>query len=92
MKMRALDSFYSSATGQVPAGAEFEVGTERAKDFRKHGLAEDVMAESAEAEAAGETNAVAATEAALDAPAAAETTDADAPAETAVPRRGRKAS
>lgn len=41
MKMRALDSFYSSETGQAHAGREFEVESDdRGREFAKRGLAE----------------------------------------------------
>jgi len=41
MKMRALDSFYSSETGQAHAGQEFEIASvSRGEDFAKRGLAE----------------------------------------------------
>lgn len=41
MKMRALDSFYSSETWQAHAGQEFEIDSvSRGKDFAKRGLAE----------------------------------------------------
>lgn len=41
MKMRALDSFYSSETGQAHAGQEFEIDSvSRGEDFAKRGLAE----------------------------------------------------
>lgn len=40
MKMKALDSFYSSQTKQVRSGDEFEVSDEVGKSFETRGLAE----------------------------------------------------
>lgn len=55
MKMRALDSFYSSETGQAHARQEFEIeSADRGREFAKRGLAEileeDVMAETKQPE------------------------------------------
>ena len=51
MRMRAKDSFHASDIGMLHAGAEFEVGAARGKDFLARGLAEEV-AEPADAEEA----------------------------------------
>lgn len=48
MKMKALDSFYSTETKQVHAGQEFEIESEtRAKDFEDRKLARRVGGEKA---------------------------------------------
>lgn len=51
MRMRATDTFHTSATRTVAAGAEFDIHDEMAKDLERAGLAVPVGA-SAKAEPA----------------------------------------
>lgn len=44
MKMRALDTFHTSTTRTVQAGAEFEIHAQMGRDLEKAGLAEVVEA------------------------------------------------